>query len=152
MPVALAAILLASGCEDDRSPSQTQAHAPTPATEAGETTAKPEVTEDDLGGVPVYEGGEILQQQSSKSSTGKDGSLAMGTFEVLDPPPMVANFYRRKLEEIGAGNPVTETTLPTGTVMLMVDDPAANKAVQVEISQHETGSRVKVIAAEFPTD
>ena len=148
--VALAALALASGCEDDRSASQIREQPQSRTDDAATTAAKPAFTEADLGGVPVYEGGEILQQQSSKTATGKDGSLATGTFEVRDPPPMVSNFYRRKLEEIGAGNPVMETTLPTGTVMLMVDDPKTNKAVQVEISQHETGSRVKVIAVEFP--
>lgn len=149
--VALAALALAAGCEDDRGPSQARDQAQTPTVDAAETTAKPAVTEADLGGVPVYEGGEILQPQSTKTTTGKDGSLATGTFEVLDPPTMVADFYRRKLGEMGAGNPVTEATLPTGAVMLMVDDPATHKAVQVEITPLQTGARVKVIAVEFPT-
>jgi hypothetical protein len=147
----LAALAMVSGCEDDRGPVQTRDQSPALTAGAEASAAKPAVSESDLGGVPVYEGGAIIQQQSSKNITGKDGALAAGTFEVRDPPPMVANFYRRRLEEIGAGNPVIETALPTGGVMLMLDDPAANKAVQVEITPLQTGSRVKVIAAEFPT-
>jgi hypothetical protein len=147
----LAALATASGCEDDRGPSQSQDQGRTYTVDAEVSAPKPAVTEADLGGVPVYEGGEIIQQQSSKSASGKDGALATGTFEVRDPPPMVTNFYRRKLEEIGAGKTVMETVLPTGGVMLMVDDPATNKAVQVEITPLQTGSRVKVIAVEFPT-
>jgi hypothetical protein len=147
----LAALALLGGCEDDRGPSQNRDPTPAHTADAEAPATKPAVSESDLGGVPVYEGGEIIQEQSSKSITGKDGALATGTFEVRDPPPMVASFYRRRLEEIAVGNPVIETTLPTGGVMLMLDDPAANKAVQVEITPLQTGSRVKVIAVEFPT-
>jgi hypothetical protein len=147
----LAALALASGCEDDRGPTQNRDQTPARTADTEAPATKPDVSESDLGGVPVYEGGVIIQEQSSKSTSGKDGALATGTFEVRDPPPMVTSFYRRKLEEIGAGNPVMETALPTGGVMLMVDDPAANKAVQVEITPLQTGSRVKVIAVEFPT-
>jgi hypothetical protein len=147
----LAALALVSGCEDDRGPSQNRDQTLAHTADAEAPATKPAVSESDLGGVPVYEGGEIIQEQSSKRITGKDGALATGTFEVRDPPPMVANFYRRRLEEIGAGNAVMETTLPTGGVMLMLDDPAANKSVQVEITPLQTGSRVKVIAVEFPT-
>jgi hypothetical protein len=147
----LAALALLGGCEDDPGPAQNRDQSPARTAGAQSSAAKPAVSESDLGGVPVYEGGEIIQEQSSKSITGKDGALATGTFEVRDPPPKVTNFYRRKLEEIGAGKTVMETVLPTGGVMLMVDDPATNKAVQVEITPLQTGSRVKVIAVEFPT-
>lgn len=118
---------------------------------AGSESSKKRVTEADLGGVPVYPGGELLQPQSERRVSGEDGSLAIGSFEVPDAPTTVASFYRKVLGSLAGGEPVMEAASPTGGVILMVDDKAGNRAVQVEISSSGTGSRVKVTAVEFPT-
>ena len=150
LTVALAT--LAAACEDPPGAGTTTTPAAADgSTSRGTAAGQSPVTEADLGGVPVYPGGKLLQPQSSKTASGEDGSIATGTFEVPDAPLTVAAFYRRKLETLGAGNPVVETTTPAGAVMLMVDDATANRAVQVEISPLEGGSRVQVMSVEFPS-
>jgi hypothetical protein len=150
LTLALAALLAA--CEDAPAPAAGSAAPAEPPKDAVEV-ASPEkpVTEADLGGVPVYPGGQLLQPQSEKRASGEDDSLAIGTFEVPDAPTTVASFYRKQLGALGGGEPVMEAASPTGGVILMVDDKASNRAVQVEISSLGTGSRVKVTAVEFPT-
>lgn len=150
--LALAFAALLAACEDAPAPAAGPAAPAEPQKGvAAVAPTDPPVTEADLGGVPVYSGGELLQPQSAKRASGEGGSLATGTFEVPDSPTTVASFYRKELGALGRGEPVMETSSPTGGVILMVDDAASNRAVQVEISPLGTGSRVKVTAVEFPT-
>jgi hypothetical protein len=117
---------------------------------AGASSSERPVTEAELGGVAVYPGGALLQPQSSRLLA-EDGSTVTGTFEVAVAPATVAAFYRDQLGKVAPGAPILETTTPAGQLTLMVDNPTTSKAVQVEISPAGTGSRVKVVAVEFPT-
>lgn len=122
--------------------------APRPAGARPEAPPPDPVTEMDLG-VPLYPGAALLQAQSSKKA-GADASAITGVFAVADPPAVVAAYYRDYLLARAQGAHLLETATPAGGVMLVLDEPGSDTAVQVEISPEDDGSRVKVTSVVFP--
>ena len=160
LAVAIAAIL--SGCF--QAPEPDEADAPDSGTERaslegeikgrGAEPAPPPappaepVTEMDLG-VPLYPGAALLQPQSSRQA-GADRHAVTGVFAVADPPAVVSAYYRDYLQARAQGAEILETATPGGGVMLVLDEPGAETAVQVEIEPHGQGSRVRVMSVVFP--
>ena len=106
------------------------------------------LTEMDLG-VPMYPGAALLQPQSSRQ-TGADRHAVTGVFTVADPPLVVSAYYRDYLLARAQGAEILETATPGGGFMLMLDEPGAETAVQVEIEPDGQGSRVRVMSVVFP--
>jgi len=164
LPVAILVPALLAACGDSsRSPMPTEASQPpqeaapaasvaaAPAATASEAAPelKAQITEADLG-VPLYPGAALLQAQSSRQRKA-DGSTVIGTFETADPPAQVAAFYRDQLGAREADTPLMEMKTDTGQTLLMLNDAAANRALQVEIAGAGKGARVQVTAVQFPT-
>lgn len=147
---ALAAVALLAACDEppEGPPPQDSARMKAPPDEAPPPPPPP-VAEAELV-VPLYPGATLLQPQSSRLPSG-DGSTVTGVFEVDQPPAVVAAYYRDQLSARAEWEPPMETTTPTGQVTLILDNPASNSAIQVEISPAGRGSRVKVITVRFPT-
>lgn len=121
-----------------------------PGTEPAPPPAPPAdpVTEMDLG-VPMYPGAALLQPQSSRQA-GADRHAVTGVFAVADPPAVVSAYYRDYLLGRAQGAEILATATPGGGIMLMLDEPGAETAVQVEIEPDGQGSRVKVMSVVFP--
>jgi len=106
------------------------------------------VTEMDLG-VPLYPDARLLQHQSSRKS-GAESQTVIAEFETVDPPYLVVAFYRNHLASRAQGAELLEQPNRSGGTTLMLDDPDADLAVQLDIRPWERGSRVKLISVVFP--
>jgi len=155
----VAALLVACGDARDHKPAAQDSTATTVA-QTARATAQPEgaasearpgpapITEAELG-VPLYPGAALLQAQSSRTAN-VDGTTVVGTFETADAPASVAAFYRDHLRGRAPADALMETKTDAGQVLMMLNDPAANSAVQVEIGTAGKGARVQVTAVQFP--
>jgi len=160
LAVAIAAIL--SGCfqapepaTPTAAPNQTVRSAQADAISAAQQGRPPDpspapepVTEIDLG-APLYPGAQFMQPQSSRNRNLDEESVT-GVFTVADPPAMVVAYYRDYLLTRARGAELLETPTPMGGVMLMLDEPGTDTAVQIEINPSGSGSSVKIISVVFP--
>ena len=151
VPAVIAAMLAAcvQAPDDGHAPAaadQTPAAQPTPTPKMA--VVDEPVTEIDLG-VPLYPDARLLEHQSSMKA-GADSQTVIAEFETVDPPYMVVSFYRNHLASRAQGAELLEQPNRSGGTTLMLDDPDADLAVQLEVRPWDQGSRVKLISVVFP--